>query len=122
MADTYDAWEAICPRKPEVVWAPETWARLETIKKQIANLHAIEAEWRKHTKFTPEEQACWFHIAGGCASSPRFFDQTEYAIAHLGAKLLKEYRGGQAFRRDAMGMKPRLGMNLVGKKFRRVHR
>jgi hypothetical protein len=122
MAGTYAAWLAICPRKPEVVWAPEICIRLEQIKKQIANLHAIEAEWRKHTKFTPEEQACWFHIAGGCASSPRSFDQTEYAIAHLGAKLLREYRGGQAFRRDSMGMRPRLGLNLLGKKFKKVRR
>jgi hypothetical protein len=122
MTDTYNAWEAICPRKPNVIWAPEIWSRLENIKRQIANLQAIESEWRKHTKFTPEENACWWHLCGGLAQSPRFFDETESAIACLGAKLLKEYRGGQEFRRDSMGMRPRLGLKLVGKKFKRVRR
>jgi hypothetical protein len=115
-ADTYAAWEAICPKVPAIIWAPETWLRLETIKKQIAHLQSVEAEWRKHEKFTPEENGLWFHIHGGLASSPRFFDETEAAVVYLNAKFQRLYSQYRDAKRDSLGLKPRLGPKLLGNK------
>jgi hypothetical protein len=122
MMTTGDAWFASCPRKPEVVWPPEIFDRLETIKSQIAALHSVEVEWRKYEKFTPEENAMWWHIAGGCAASPRHFEETEYAITYLNAKFGQLYQQYREAKRDSLGLKPRFGMKRFGKKFKRHHR
>jgi hypothetical protein len=122
----YSAWEAIGPRKPTIIWAPEIWSRLEKIKAQISTLQAVEIEWRKDRKVTPEENAAWWHLCSGLASSPKFFDETESAIAYLETKLNRLHLAYQDAKRDQLGLKPRLGFNLGlkmhGKKFKKVRR
>jgi hypothetical protein len=126
MAATYDAWRAIGPRVPTIIWAPEIQSRLEHNKTRIAALQGVEVEWRKYEKFTPEENGMWWHLCGGLAQSPKFFDETESAIAYLIAKLNRLHLAYQDAKRDSLGLKPRLGFNLGlkmhGKKFKKVRR